>query len=137
MLILLFSYSLTLRSAASFTGALISYAIVCQYVSFRLCPIFPELIWRCQKISWSVLLPVLFGCLIPETVLQTPQPNPAYVKRALLDEVRVFSISGGQYSNPSTECPIFYARILLVDIQAYYSCVLPCGTGISLTHLIT
>jgi hypothetical protein len=134
---LFFSYTLTLRSAASFTGALISYAIVCQCVFFHLFPIFPALIWHYQKISWSVLLPVLFRCLIPETALQTPQPNAAYLRRAMLDEVGVFLISAEQHSNPSTECPILSARVLLVDIQAYYSCVLPCDTGISLTHPIT
>ena len=56
--------------------------------------------------------------------MQTPQPNAAYIKRALLDEVsHAVTFRTTQEITPRTECSILSPRSLLVVLQAYYRCV--------------
>ncbi len=57
--------------------------------------------------------------------MQTPQPNLAYVRRAMMDEVgssfMVLSIK--TLTGSVKECPISLARVLLVVLQAHYQSV--------------
>jgi hypothetical protein len=62
-------------------------------------------------------------CIILIGNLQSPQPNGAWLRRAILDEVCDPALTPTSELIRGTECPVFYTRYVLVLFETGCPCV--------------